>query len=173
MKTKLIPLIRAIRQSDLPEIYQIRVMDGTREFTTGLISERMEQTENWYKNLGNNEHILVAEIDTNGKKQVIGSVQLSVRGVPRHRHIGEIGIMVHTDFQGQGIGKKLMEEILKLADESLNLVRVQLTVITCNEKAIKLYESLGFTIEGTLKYGHSLKGSYADLFMMARYNVKD
>lgn len=78
-------------------------------------------------------------------------------------------MMVHKAYQGTGIGKKLMSEILDLADNWLMVVRIELGVFTDNEKAIKLYEKFGFKIEGTKKYAAIKNGRYADEYIMARY----
>lgn len=164
-------LIRAIHHSDLPDINEIRRLDGVREYTTGITSERLEQTEEWFKRLSSNDHLLVAEKSFNGRPKVVGMVQLNVKSSPRIRHVGEIGISVHTAHQNQGIGRELMENILDLADNWLNLTRVQLTVISLNEQAVGLYKSLGFSVEGTLKYAQSFKGAYVDSLMMARYRI--
>jgi len=80
--------------------------------------------------------------------------------------------MVHTDFQGRGIGRQLMNAVLDLADNWLHLVRVELTVLPQNKKAVQLYSSLGFEVEGTLKYAHLYQGNYADLLIMGRYKHK-
>lgn len=53
--------------------------------------------------------------------------------------------MVRRDFQNQGIGRAMLEKVLDLADNWLMLVRLELTVFADNERAVHLYESLGFT----------------------------
>jgi putative acetyltransferase len=44
-----------------------------------------------------------------------------------------------------------MENILDLADNWLMLVRIELDVIEDNERAIHLYRSFGFEVEGRKK----------------------
>lgn len=51
------------------------------------------------------------------------------------------------------------------------LVRVELTAFVENEGAVKLYQSLGFQIEGTKKYAAIRNGKYADEYLMARYKI--
>jgi len=82
-----------------------------------------------------------------------------------------MGMMVKAEYQGQGIGKKLLENILDLADNWLMLVRVELDVSSDNESAIHLYNSSRFELEGKKKYSIIKGGKYADLLMMARYNI--
>jgi putative acetyltransferase len=51
------------------------------------------------------------------------------------------------------------------------LLRIELDVTVDNEKAINLYQSFGFEIEGTKKYAIIKNGKYADLLMKARYTI--
>ncbi|WP_418427795.1 GNAT family N-acetyltransferase, partial [Anaerotruncus massiliensis (ex Liu et al. 2021)] len=84
------------------------------------------------------------------------------------RHSAGFGIMVHRDWQGRGVGRALMEAALDVADNWLMLTRVELTVFTDNARAIGLYKSLGFEIEGTKRMGAIRNGEYADEYYMAR-----
>jgi putative acetyltransferase len=61
-----------------------------------------------------------------------------------------------------------MTAILDLADGWLMLKRVELCVFTDNERAIALYRSMGFVVEGTKKYAAARGGTYADEYLMAR-----
>jgi putative acetyltransferase len=48
------------------------------------------------------------------------------------RHVGSIGMAVRDDWQGKGVGTALMEAALDLADNWLNLTRIELRVYTDN-----------------------------------------
>ena len=87
---------------------------------------------------------------------------------PRRRHVGQLGMAVGDDYQGQGIGTALVEAAIDLADNWLNLRRLELEVFVDNETAIRLYEKLGFTIEGTLVDFAFRNGEYVDSHVMAR-----
>ncbi len=164
--------IRPIKIEDAPYINEMRRMDGVRENTLGIISERLIKSEDFIKGLSENEHMLVAEVEENGMKKVVGVIGLHVSRNPRLRHSADIGIMVNTDYQGKGIGTALFKKIIDIADNWLMLVRLELTVFVDNYKALKLYQSLGFQIEGTKKYSAIRNGVYADEYLMARYNLK-
>ncbi|WP_027309341.1 GNAT family N-acetyltransferase [Caloramator sp. ALD01] len=163
-------LIRPIRLEDAEAINEMRRMDGVRETILGIKSERINKTEDFIKGLGANDHILVAEVNKVEKK-VFGVVGLHINASLRARHSASVWIMVHKDYQGMGIGKALLKEVLDLADNWLKLVRVELSVFVDNERAINLYKSLGFQIEGTKKYAAIKNGEYADEFIMARYKI--
>ena len=61
-----------------------------------------------------------------------------------------------------------MDACLNLADDWLNLRRVDLRVYADNEPAIKLYEKFGFELEGTLRDHTFRGGQYIDAYAMAR-----
>lgn len=64
---------------------------------------------------------------------------------------GEItNVAVGEAFRGQGIGKKLMEQLL-LTGEQNKIKTVILEVRVSNDVAIHLYESMGFVIQGVRK----------------------
>lgn len=103
-----------------------------------------------------------------GGERLIGCAGVQVMGTPRKRHRGSVGIMVHPDYQGQGVGTALMEAVLDLADRWLMLVRLELDAFPDNAAALHLYEKLGFTREGILRKAAVRDGRYDDLVMMAR-----
>ena len=87
---------------------------------------------------------------------------------PRRRHAATIGMGVHDDWQGKGVGSALMRACVDLADNWLNLTRLELEVYTDNEPAIRLYERFGFEREGTLRQHAFREGRYVDSYVMAR-----
>ncbi len=64
-----------------------------------------------------------------------------------------------------------MDAATDLADNWLNLLRLELDVYTDNEPAIRLYKKFDFVIEGTQKVYAFRDGSYVDAYRMARIKV--
>ena len=155
--------IRPVRIEDAPDIHALRVMEGVRETILALPSERLSDTEDFIRST--KEHLVVAEVDG----RAVGMAGLVVPAMARQRHTAGVGIMVHADYQGRGIGRALMESLLDIADNWLMLKRVELSVFTDNERAVRLYKSLGFVVEGTKKYAAVKNGVHADEYLMARY----
>lgn len=91
----------------------------------------------------------------NGK--IIGNIDGRARELRRIEHRISFGMSVHPDFQGQGVGKTLLQCFIDFAKHNEKIEKVELGVIEKNEAAFKLYKSLGFKEEG-----RSLKGFYSD-----------
>lgn len=60
------------------------------------------------------------------------------------------------------------EGLVDLADNRLKRERLELTVYTDNEPALRLYKKLGFEIEGTHRKHAFRDGAYVDSYCMAR-----
>jgi putative acetyltransferase len=102
--------------------------------------------------------------------QVVGHLNIHTSpDRPRRRHAGQIGMVVRDDFQGQGVGTALLQAALDLADNWLNLRRIELEVYTDNEPGVRLYTRAGFVIEGTLRQYAYRDGQYVDVYAMARF----
>jgi GNAT superfamily N-acetyltransferase len=111
-------------------------MWGTAQIPSKTLEQRQRQVESMVTN--RNTHALVAELD--GK--VVADATLHV-GNGKRRHSGDVGIGVHDEYVGRGIGGALMEALLDLADNYLGLKRVELDVIVDNERAAGIRLDLG------------------------------
>lgn len=101
--------------------------------------------------------------------EVVGSLAVFIIAHSlRRRHAASFGMGVHDKWQNKGIGTELMKAAIDLADNWLNVVRLELTVYTDNIAAVKLYERFGFEIEGTLAKYAFRDGQYVDAYSMAR-----
>lgn len=109
-------------------------------------------------------HALVAELDG----RVVGTLGLHLATNPRRRHTGSLGMAVHDNYQGRGVGSALLAATIDLAERWLGVTRLELNVYTDNAPALHLYEKFGFVIEGTLRQFALRDGTFIDAFTMAR-----
>jgi ribosomal protein S18 acetylase RimI-like enzyme len=68
-----------------------------------------------------------------------------------------LGIGIRDDFQGMGLGSKLMDNLIKLAQRE-GLKKIRLTVLADNYRAIRLYEKYGFKKSKLIKDCDIYKG---------------
>ena len=155
-------VIRAMSQADFPAITELHNQPRAGAGTLGLPFQSISDTEQRFR-LDPFNRMLVAEIDG----RVIGDAGLHLnRG--RRAHSGSIGMAVHDDFQGRGIGTALMSALMDLADNWYNLLRIDLQVYVDNEVAVRLYQRFGFVVEGTLRSYAYRGGEFVDAYYMAR-----
>jgi putative acetyltransferase len=102
-------------------------------------------------------------------EEVVGQLGLhTFPNRPRRRHVAQIGMAVRDDWQGKGIGSALMQAAIDLAENWLQLTRLELEVYTDNQAGIHLYQKYGFEIEGTLRKYAFRDGNYVDAYVMAK-----
>lgn len=106
--------------------------------------------------------MLLAVVD--GKIVGIGTISSSHK--IKSRHCGELGIVVAQAYQGKGIGTSIINQLIDWAKQNRTTTRIQLDTRKDNEVAVKLYQKLGFELEGCLKNSTLLEGKYYDLYVM-------
>lgn len=157
-------IIRPVAVEDAEALWRIARQEGVIETTMGIPSDRLADRAKRLAGLGPDEHWFVAEVDG----AVVGLAGLNV-GKGRLRHSGHVFLYVAREHQGQGLGTRLMQALLDVADRWLMLRRVELTVLVDNDRAKKLYERLGFQVEGRRKMSIISEGELKDEWLMARY----
>jgi L-phenylalanine/L-methionine N-acetyltransferase len=156
-------VIRAREPSDSTEIAALMNLPKVRWGTLRLPFETREQWRKRTENPPEDQTGIVAVLDGH----IIGTAGLHpYKG--RRRHMADLGMMVHDDFHGRGIGTALMAMLIDVADNWLDLKRLELTVYCDNTPAIALYKKFGFEVEGTRRADTFRDGKYVDSFAMAR-----
>lgn len=91
--------------------------------------------------------------------QIVSSLSLLRVDRQRIQHVGELGISVLRDYWGLGIGKIMCEDAARLAKER-GITKINLKVREDNERAIRLYEALGYKHEGVSSRAYFVKDQY-------------
>ncbi len=161
------PLVRRARVSDAADFARLM---GHPEVYANLMQLPMPTEEMWRARIedmsspNRSDLQLLAELGG----RVVGSSGLHPQQQLRRRHVAALGISVEPASQGMGVGRALMQAMCDYADGWAQILRIELTVFTDNERAIALYRHFGFQHEGTHR-GYALRdGKYADVHCMAR-----
>jgi len=160
-------IIRAVEPEDaaaLAEIFnQPRAIWGTLQIPYVSVEARRKRRE---ASPGN--HTVLAAVIS---EKVIGMAALHPAEQPRRAHAASLGMAVHDAYAGRGAGRALMGALVDQADRWLNLRRLELTVWSDNDRAIRLYEHFGFEREGLLRAYAWRDGAWADAVTMARLRL--
>ena len=157
-------VIRAVEPSDAPS------------WTRGLSEEAVvwgtlqlpwQRPELWEGRLAANDprqiFVLGAEIDG----EIVAGGVLHADGSVRRRHAAGLGMHVTRSYQGRGVGRRMMEALLELAPR-VGFSRVELGVYPDNDRAVRLYRSAGFALEGRQRGSCLREGHLVDDLVMAR-----
>jgi putative acetyltransferase len=160
--------IRLAETEDWEDIAEMMPGETVYSQTLQLPYVSRDAVREHLENIASDHYRLVAVID----ERVVGQLGMQP-GTGRQAHVAYIGMMVHLDFQGQGVGSALMDAAVNLAENWLNLSRIELSVFTDNEAGLALYRKFDFEIEGTLREYAYRDGQYVDAYMMARIREDD
>jgi len=159
-----------IRHAEPADIDAIKAIYDQPSVYANTLQLPYQPVSNWQRlySAGSGFYNLVAEVEG----CVIGQLGLQVCLNTRRRHVAELGMGVSEAFQGQGVGSALLRAALDMADNWLNIRRVELTVYSSNEAAIALYERFGFEVEAELTDYAFQYGNYVNALLMARITTR-
>ena len=159
-------LIRAMEPADLPDITeawnQPQAYAGTLQLPFTSLAARQQR----HAATPAGPTRLVAEIEG----RVIGMIFLA-REENRRSHAASLGMAVHDAYAGRGAGTALMAAVIDLADNWLQIKRLELSVYADNARAIALYERFGFAREGFHAAYSWRNGAFVDSISMARLRL--
>ncbi|MBY0122069.1 GNAT family N-acetyltransferase [Bacillus sp. S/N-304-OC-R1] len=162
--------IRSATEEDAKALSQLRLqIDGETENLDrekgeafidedgfkGIIKEDSEKPRNLF---------LVAETD----QRLVGFSRCEGSDLKRFSHKVEFGVCVLKEFWGFAIGTNLLKESIEWADSN-GIKKMTLNVLETNDKAVALYQRLGFEIEGILRNDKILSdGKFYNTIVMGR-----
>ena len=111
-----------------------------------------------------NQYFIIAEY----KGKIIGNLNFASGIRPRISHAGEFGVSVAKEFWGNGIGTELITNLIDWAKENKKISKINLQVKEENKNAMKLYEKLGFEVEGLIKRTFFIDGKYYNSYFMGK-----
>ena len=102
--------------------------------------------------------------------KLIGSAHLDYcSNKKRSVHKCDIDLGILKDYWGLGIGGKLMQTLIDVAQKS-GFEQVELCVASKNDRAIKMYESFGFEQFGIMPRAMKYEdGTYMDMVSMVKF----
>lgn len=159
-------VLRPFTESDADRIWQLiqdpEVVRFTFEPSTELTPERLRS---WYATRADQPDRLDLAVTDPATGELLGEVVLhewdpTARSCTFRTFIGPRG-------RGRGIGTEATRLIVGHAFEQLGLHRIQLEVYGHNHRALRVYEKVGFVVEGVRREARLRDGEWVDDVLMA------
>ncbi len=165
-------LIRSPKEEDVQGIMEyLKRVAGETAFLLRYPDEweriTEEEEKSWIDRINRsaNEVMLVCLVEG----RIAGNCTLSRRPLRKLMHRASIGVALTKDFWGLGIGTRLLEELIRIAEEQENLLQVELEFLEGNNRARALYEKMGFRITGIRPNAVRLQdGTLLNEYLMTR-----
>ncbi|AUY49402.1 GNAT family N-acetyltransferase [Streptomyces sp. CB01881] len=160
-------LIREATTEDWPAIWPFfhTIVTAGETFTFPL-DLGFDEGRGWWLLAEPNRTVVAVDEETGA---VLGSAKMNRNHQGNGSHIASASYMVDPAHSGRGVGRALAEYTIDWARRAGYRAMQFNAVVASNEHAVKLYESLGFTVIGTLPEGfrHPTEG-YVGLHIMHR-----
>ncbi len=165
-------LLRSPKDEDIPGMLEyLKVSAGETEFLLrypeecGMYTPEAERAFFNRINNADNGAMLVCLVD--GK--VAGNCDIQWSRMKKLRHRATVSIALMKEFWGLGIGTKMMQEMIRIAEADDQILQIELDFIEGNSRARALYEKMGFRITGMKPDGIRLKnGTLLNEYSMVR-----
>jgi ribosomal protein S18 acetylase RimI-like enzyme len=157
--------IRQLRQDDATLFREIRLeaLKANPEAFGSSFEVEEAKPLDWFAEGLSNSDVFGAI----GGAELLGMAGLAVQKSPKLTHKGMLwGMYVRPAARGAGVGRQLAEAVVERARKKVELL--QLTVVSENTPARRLYVALGFVEYGLEHHGLKIGGRYYDEVLMAR-----
>ena len=156
--------IRQIGEDDVDGFHEtFALVARERRYLSFLEPPPLEQTRAFIRqNIAGGIPQLVAVRDG----AIVGWCDVTPLGCDVAQHVGVLGMAVHPERRGQGLGTRLLQATLGAA-WAYGFLRVELGVFSHNARAYALYRKLGFLEEGVGRRRILIDGKFFDEVQMA------
>lgn len=145
------------RTADMDDLHRLVVLyKAVAREEGGIARLEHEVTEDYVKTFIQKSMatgvIIVGEHPDNAD-ELVASIHGYKAGIRVFEHVlGDVTLVVHPHFQGKKIGRTILTIFLEeIARNRMDIGKVELIARESNLKAIQLYQSLGFRVEGRME----------------------
>ncbi|WP_211745765.1 GNAT family protein [Paenibacillus sp. Marseille-Q4541] len=162
-------LIRMITPQDASDFVRLnKQLDEETKFMMFEPGERkmtVEAQETRIHSMLDSGHSTIFVAEDEG--ELVGQLSIIGSSLARTKHTAYLVIGIKQKCTGQGLGGKLFSAMEEWCQKK-GLHRLELTVMSHNTAAFRLYQKVGFQVEGTKKHSLLIDGTYIDEYFMAK-----
>ena len=126
------------------------------------------EKESWYQKIKEEHELCIVAEKQNAKPpyNIIGQCEISNSNWDAGQHVGILGIIVKREYRDLGIGTHLIDTAIRESKILNNKEKITLSCFSTNQRALHLYEKLGFKVIGVRKKQFYMDSKYYDEVLM-------
>lgn len=165
-------LLRSPKDEDAEEMLEyLKISSGETEFILRYPEECSKYTPESerelfaQKNTSESEAMIVCLVEG----RIAGNCGIFFNTEIKTRHRASVAIALLKEFWNQGIGTRMFQEMIRMAECRGGVMQMELEFVEGNARARALYEKMGFRITGVRPNATRLKdGTLLNDYMMVR-----
>jgi RimJ/RimL family protein N-acetyltransferase len=156
-------VLRAIEREDLANYVEWFNDPAVLEYFGPYAPMSLTEEEQWYERSLQDSSVRNFAVVLEGRH--VGGCGFS--NIDHRNARAEVGLLIGVpELWDQGLGFDVLSTLLRFGFEQMNLHRIYLRVFADNERAVHLYEKIGFRHEGRWRDAEFRHGRYHDLLWM-------
>ena len=157
--------LRPLNIQDVNTTYLSWLQDN--EVMSGIATSgyTLQKLHDYVKEKTETTNVAFFAICSNDENEHIGNIKLDFHDAKAN--VSELGLLIgNKNYWGKGVGSQACKLAIEYGFDTMDLRKIYLAVYENNPHAKKLYEKLGFTLEGTLRKHILADGNFCDKYLM-------
>ena len=156
--------LRAVEREDLSDYVRWLNDPVVLEYFGNQVPLALVQEEKWYDDMLRDPSLRAFAVEFEG--QHVGNAGFG--NIDGRNASAEVGLFIGSpEMWDRGLGSDVLKTLVRFGFEQMNLNRIYLQVFAGNQRAIHLYEKVGFRHEGRWRQAGFRHGRYHDLLWMS------
>jgi len=163
-------LLKKLKPEEWAEYKKIRLESLQKEPTAFAMTYEEEADradELWAGKLDHSGDLLNYKIFAYDGDEIIGMAGVFQNEKTKLKHISNIyGVYLRESYRGRGIGKAMLDILIKEAKKAPGVSKISLSVNTAQIPAVRSYEKAGFRNAGKVEKEMKVGDKYYDEYIM-------
>ena len=163
-------IIRHLRKSDVEGVwnnFNEVIEEGVYLPVFFPVRSQLEK-DSWYRKIKSEKETCIVADHQNLKPpyNIIGQCEISNLEWDAANHVGRLGIIVKKDYRNLGVGYHLIDTAIRESKKLNQKEKIILSSFLNNERALSLYQKIGFKKIGIRKNQFYMESKYFDEILM-------
>ena len=156
--------LRPVAARDADGLWEIVTDPESRRVTGQTAVLSRDEVDRWCETVSERDGRIDLAVTAGGSDEYLGVIVLSE--IDELRGSAELRLSMRPGSRGRGYGGEAIGLVLGLAFDGLGLHRIGCDVLSINSRALGVYKSLGFTVEGRLRDAYRDGEGYCDAIVL-------